>query len=193
MAKAPPDDAPILTSVSWEDRSWWSGQLNRQSALDYFSHSQFYDRTCLNQVLKMQVALTPQAVLEKLARLPGTVYELDESKTQEVPPTDGEPAHTLYAIRKLHRAPGRGVEPGAESTLRYYYILDGVVFEAPTLAAVMRARLLKLSWHLQQAFDLVDPAAAREKSSKAGGEGESSSGGAGGSKKRARQCEEPPG
>ena len=97
MAKAPPDDAPILTSVSWEDRSWWSGQLNRQSALDYFSHSQFYDRTCLNQVLKMQVALTPQAVLEKLARLPGTVYELDESKTQEVPPTDGEPAHTLYA------------------------------------------------------------------------------------------------
>ena len=181
------DDAPILTSVSWEDRSWWSGRLHRLSALEYFSHSQFYEHTCLNEQLKMQLALTPQSVLDKLARLPGVMYELDESKTQEVPPTESEPAHTLYVVRKLHRAPGEGAPSARESTLRYYYILDGVIFEAPTLAAVMRARLLKLSWHLQQAFDLVDPA-VREKSSKTAGDGIGSSDGAGArSKKRSRQ------
>ena len=147
------DDAPILTGTSWEDKRWWSGMLRRDSALDYFAGSPFYDRTCLNEQLRMQISLTPKEVSEKLSRLPGLIYQLDEAKSEEVAPVGDEPAHTLYVIRKLRRD-----AKGKESTLRYYYCLDGVVYESPTIDAIMRARLLKLAWHLQQAWDLSSAA-----------------------------------
>lgn len=153
-----PDDAPVLTATSWEDRRWWSGALHRASALDYFAGSPFYERTCLNELLKMQKTLTPEAVLEKLKRLPGIVYELDEARTEEVPPSGDKPAHMLYVIRKLKRD-GKG----KETTLREYYVLDGLVYEAPTMEAIMRTRLLKMSWHLYEAWKLT--AAGSEQSS----------------------------
>ena len=179
------DDAEVLTAISWEDKRWsWTAPhaaLHAGSALEYFSHSQFYDRTCLNEQLKMQGrTLSLQEVNEKLRRLPGIVYQLDGAKSegltvveptaaqqqqgvpprllpcaggkvtaQETPPS-GEPAHTLYVIRKLQRG-----GDGSETTLRFYYILDGIVYEAPTLAAVMRARILRISFHLRQAFALA--------------------------------------
>ena len=65
-----------------------------------------------------------------------------------------EAAHTLYVIKKVRRDGS-----GKETLLRYYYVLDGLVYEAPTLAAVMRARLLKTAWHLQKAWTLVTAAA----------------------------------
>lgn len=152
------DDAPILTEVSWEDRRWWNGALRRETALDYFALSQFYDRTCLNEQLKMQrTLLSAETMREKLSRLPGIVYHLDEARTEEVAPTTNDVAHTLYVIRKLERAPG-----GRETTLRYYYILDGIVYEAPTIAAVLRARMLKMGWHLREAFDQIRTAVAAD-------------------------------
>ena len=44
-----------------------------------------------------------------------------------------------------------------ETPLRYYYVLDGTVYEVPTLHDVLRARLLRLSWLLESAFDSVRP------------------------------------
>ena len=148
--KAEVDLAPVLTSTSWQDRRWWSGALNRNSALDYFAGSPFYERTCLNEALKMQKTLTADEVRDKLMRLPGIVYELDEARTEELPPVGAEPAHMLYVIRKFKRDTKKN-----ETTLREYYVLDGVVYEAPTLAAVMRARLLKMAWHLHEAWRLA--------------------------------------
>jgi mediator of RNA polymerase II transcription subunit 6 len=141
------DDAPVLTTTSWADKSWWSGHLRRETVLDYFAGSPFYDRTCLNEVLRMQKTLTPEDARDKLRRLPGTVYELDEARTEEVAPTESEPAHMLYVIRKLRRDGA-----GSEVSLRWYYVLDGLVYEAPTLASVLRARLLKVAWHLHMAW-----------------------------------------
>ena len=146
------DDHPVLTAVSWEDRSWWSGALNRETVIDYFSHSQFYDRTCLNEQLKMQRDLPRDVALQRLRELPGIVYRLDETRTEERPPTETTAAQTLYVIQKLSRD-NRGVE----STLRYYYVLNGVVFEAPTIAAIVRARLLRLGFYLKDAFDMANP------------------------------------
>ena len=147
------DDTPTLTSLSWLDKSWWAGALRRETALDYFSHSPFYDRTCLNEQLKMNKGLSPAEVAEKLSRLPGVVYQLDEQRTEEIPPEGDEQAHTLYVIHMFRRSPSR-----KETTLRYYYCLDGIIYEAPTLGAVLRARLLRLGWHLKQAFSLAAPA-----------------------------------
>lgn len=144
------DDAPVQTATSWEDRRWWSGALHRHSALEYFAGSPFYDRTCLNEQLRMQKTLTPEDIADKLRRLPGIVYLLDEPRTEEVPPSGDEPAHTLYVIRKLRRDTKQ-----KEVSLRWYYILDGLVYEAPTLEAIVRARVLKVAWHLHEAWALT--------------------------------------
>jgi len=52
--------------------------------------------------------------------------------------------------------------------VRLYHVLDGVVYEVPSLQAVLRARLVRLSWLLGSAFRAVqevtapDAAAAQE-------------------------------
>ena len=51
------------------------------TALEYFALSQFYDRTCLNEQLKMQKTLSAEAVRDKLQRLPGVLYQLDTSRS----------------------------------------------------------------------------------------------------------------
>ena len=154
----PADTFDVLTTVSWEDRSWWNGALNSGSVLDYFANSQFFDRASVNAQLRMQgstARLPPEVAREQLARLPGIVFELDETRLEELPPTASDPAaHSLYVIRKLRRAPS-----GAETTLRYYYVMDGVVYEAPTLWAVVQARLRRLGWYLSEAFEAARAAA----------------------------------
>ena len=128
MTSARHDDDPVLTGVSWHDKRWWSGALHRHSVLDYFSHSQFYDRTCLNEQLKMQRTLSPQDAHEKLQRLPGILYQLDEAKTEEVAPTAEEPAHTLYVIRK-----GRSSRFGLRRRLR---LLAGILLRYDVRLAI---------------------------------------------------------
>jgi mediator of RNA polymerase II transcription subunit 6 len=50
-----------LAHVCFRDVSWLQangGALGRDNALEYFAQSQFYDRTCNNEVLKMQARFT---------------------------------------------------------------------------------------------------------------------------------------
>ena len=93
MKAAGADAFDVLTTVSWEDRSWWNGALNRGSVLDYFANSQFFDRASVNAQLRMQGSmLPPEVAREQLARLPGIVFELDETRLEELPPTASDPA-----------------------------------------------------------------------------------------------------
>ena len=54
----------------------------------------------------------------------------------------------MRVIRAMH---------GREVLLRYYYVLDGIVYEAPTLASIMRTRMLKIAWHLHEAWKSLHP------------------------------------
>ena len=57
---------------------------------------------------------------------------------------------------------------GAKVTaLRWYYVLDGVVYEAPSLQAALSARVQRLGWHLSKAFEgLREGLKAKEATSK---------------------------
>ena len=153
------DNFPVQTAVMFQDPAWshdaasQSGwPLNSETVLDYFALSQFFDRTSVNAELQMQRhvdKLSPEDVAQRLQSLPGIVYQLDNSRVEELqpnPPFDPK-AHSLYVIRKLHRS-----QAGEETTLRYYYVMDGMVYEAPTILAVVQARMKKLGWYLSEAF-----------------------------------------
>lgn len=119
--------------LSWHD-SAWIPVLNPSNIMDYFSErsNPFYDRTCNNEIVKMQ-RLSP----DQLTNMTGLEYILLHVQ---------EPI--LYVIRKQHRH-----SPTLASPVADYYIIAGVVYQAPDLGSVVSSRLLSTVHHLQSAFD----------------------------------------
>ncbi|XP_046402292.1 mediator of RNA polymerase II transcription subunit 6 isoform X1 [Ischnura elegans] len=119
--------------LSWHD-SAWIPILNPSNILDYFCerNNPFFDRTCNNESIKMQ-RLAP----EQLQNMTGPEYILLHVQ---------EPI--LYVIRKQHRH-----SPTQATPLADYYIIAGVIYQAPDLGSVLNSRLLSTIHHLQSAFD----------------------------------------
>ncbi|KAA8581862.1 hypothetical protein FQN60_008602 [Etheostoma spectabile] len=122
-----------LLGISWVD-SGWVPILNPGNVLDYFSErsNPFYDRTCNNEVVKMQ-----RLTLEHLNQMVGVEYILLHAQ---------EPI--LYIIRKQQRQSPTQVIPLAD-----YYIIVGVVYQAPDLGTVISSRALSAVHGIQSAFD----------------------------------------
>lgn len=119
--------------ISWHDSNWVP-HLNPSNILDYFCQKSnpFYDRNCSNELAKMQ-----RTSLEQMNTMIGIEYTLLHVQ---------EPI--LYVIRKQHRN-------GPESTnpLVDYYILAGVVYQAPDLNSIVQSRVLNASLNLKGALD----------------------------------------
>ncbi|XP_063040685.1 mediator of RNA polymerase II transcription subunit 6 isoform X2 [Engraulis encrasicolus] len=122
-----------LLGISWVD-SGWVPILNTGNVLDYFSErsNPFYDRTCNNEVVKMQ-----RLTLDHLNQMVGVEYILLHVQ---------EPI--LYIIRKQQRQSPTQVIPLAD-----YYIIAGVVYQAPDLGSVISSRVLSAVHGIQSSFD----------------------------------------
>ncbi|XP_014243749.1 mediator of RNA polymerase II transcription subunit 6 [Cimex lectularius] len=122
-----------LLGTSWHD-STWVPILNPSNILDYFSvrSNPFYDRTCNNEMVKMQ-----RLSLDQLTNMTGLEYVLLHVQ---------EPI--LYVIRKQHRHSPTQLTPLAD-----YYIIAGTVYQAPDLASILNSRILTVVHHLQSAFE----------------------------------------
>ncbi|GAX79486.1 hypothetical protein CEUSTIGMA_g6927.t1 [Chlamydomonas eustigma] len=132
------------TSITWHD-PMYPHVLNRYSVMHYFEFSPFFDRTSNNSIARRQ-NLDPAVpgVLESLP--PGIEYTLEV-----------EQAPNLFVIRKQMRKEGvvgSSVPAGGNTTvpLAYYYILDKVVYQAPTLHAALTSRLKRCINSLQLGF-----------------------------------------
>lgn len=130
---APSGVADNTLGLSWHD-STWIPILNTSNVLEYFSQASnpFFDRTCNNEIVKMQ-RLNP----DQLQNMTGSEYVLLHVQ---------EPI--LYVIRKQHRHSPQQVTPLAD-----YYIIAGIVYQAPDLASVLNSRLLSAVHHLQSSFE----------------------------------------
>lgn len=119
--------------LSWHD-SAWIPSLNPSNIMDYFSErsNPFFDRTCNNEVVKMQ-----RLSMDQLQNMTGLEYILLHVQ---------EPI--LYVIRKQHRH-----SPVQTIPLADYYIIAGIVYQAPDLASVLNSRLLSAVHHLQCSFE----------------------------------------
>lgn len=119
--------------ISWHD-STWIPHLNPANILDYFCQKSnpFYDKTCNNEIAKMQ-RLTPDQML----MMTGKEYILLHVQ---------EPI--LYVIRKQDRT-----APDAATPLVDYYILAGVVYQAPDLNSIIQSRVLNSALNLKSALE----------------------------------------
>ncbi|CAG2112091.1 unnamed protein product [Medioppia subpectinata] len=119
--------------ISWCDSQWLPG-LGQHNVLEYFSErsNPFYDRTCNNEILKMQRLATDQ-----LSKFQGIEYILLHCQ---------EPI--LYVIRKQERH-----SPSQATPIADYYIIAGVVYQAPDLHSLINARILSTCHHLSSAFE----------------------------------------
>ncbi|KAF5833298.1 MED6 mediator sub complex component-domain-containing protein [Dunaliella salina] len=116
--------------------------LNQFSILHYFELSPFFDRTCNNTLARQQGhdPAVPGA-LEFVVPQGGMEYVLELAQVPH-----------LFLIRKHVRKGPDAAAPGALSTLAYYYVLDKVIYQAPTLHAVLSSRIRRCAWGLHQGF-----------------------------------------
>lgn len=121
--------------ISWHDSNWVP-HLNPTNILDYFCQKSnpFYDKLCSNEVAKMQ-RLTP----EQMLMMTGIEYKLLHVQ---------EPI--LYVIRKQHR---NGPTQELTTPLVDYYILAGVVYQAPDLNSIVQSRVLNATLNLRGALN----------------------------------------
>ncbi|CAN7979265.1 unnamed protein product, partial [Ixodes persulcatus] len=127
MARPASEECPL--GISWHDTAWIQA-LEPGNVMDYFSErsNPFYDRTCNNEIVKMQ-----RLSADQLSQMTGLEYILLHAQ---------EPI--LYVVRKQHRHSPSQVTPLAD-----YYVLAGVVYQAPDLGAVLNSRLLATAHRLQ--------------------------------------------
>ncbi|KAL6078717.1 Mediator of RNA polymerase II transcription subunit 6 [Balamuthia mandrillaris] len=121
------------TGISFKDSAWLKAfPLNSQTVLDYFSLSSFYDRTCNNEQCKMQ-----GRDLSFLTRMVGPEYALFYAAEAE----------GLFVIRKQIRESPETVTP-----IHTYYIVQGTIYQAPSLHAVISSRMISCMYYLHQSF-----------------------------------------
>lgn len=119
--------------MTWCDRPWLY-QLNQHNVLNYFADKNniFYDHTCNNEHIRM-LGRNPS----DLERMKGVEYVLLQAQ---------EPI--LYVIRKQERFSPTNVAP-----LANYYIIAGVIHQAPDLKSIVESKLLTAIYNLQSAFE----------------------------------------
>eukprot|EP01113_Clastostelium_recurvatum_P047757 TRINITY_DN8574_c0_g1_i2.p1 TRINITY_DN8574_c0_g1~~TRINITY_DN8574_c0_g1_i2.p1 ORF type:complete len:261 (+),score=52.02 TRINITY_DN8574_c0_g1_i2:50-832(+) len=130
-----------LTGICFKDPMWLAQVgLNAHTVLDYFALSQFYDNTCNNELLKMQIKVTGLPFdFNRLAEMVGLEYVVCHVQ---------EPV--LYVIRKQWRE-----SPTLVTARASYYVLEGSIYQAPSLHAVLSARLVQSAYNIALSFKEV--------------------------------------
>jgi mediator of RNA polymerase II transcription subunit 6 len=127
-----------LTHVSWRDNFFLANfPLTQDTVLDYFSGSPFYDASCNNEQVRMQ-GLDP-AVLNNMV---GTEYIVTNQQ---------EPS--FFVIEKVYRYDKETTE-----TLQVFYILEGTVYQCPSLRSLLLSRLSESFFHLSCSFQSLQQA-----------------------------------
>ena len=129
-----------LSWITFRDVTWLQQfQLTSESVFIYLGLSQFYDRTCNNEVLRMQTRFTAEANADhsqKLLSMVGTEYALITAKAPE-----------YFLLHKRQRS-----SPSSTALLAVIFVLNGTIYLAPSLHALLTYRINSLTDHLNAAW-----------------------------------------
>jgi hypothetical protein len=124
---------PDLSTSAWRFEAWiHQYPLNLQTILDYFKHSNFYIRTCNNEILAMS-----NGDINRLKYMEGLEYEV-ETTTKD----------NYFIIKQQYR-----ISPTEVNLQQLFYIvgidpidamqpLRGTVFPMPDMQAVLKENLV---------------------------------------------------
>lgn len=125
-----------MEEICFIDPSWLAQNvLSSSNALEYFSSSPFYDKTCNNEVLKMQSKFR-EVTQDQLHNMVGIEYAL------------GKPSPVI-TIEKLHRHSSKKAD-----VLAVFYIVHGYIYQAPRVQQIYSGRLANALFYLYNALDL---------------------------------------
>lgn len=114
--------------------------LTHDNILQYFSTSQFYDSTCINEILKMQSQFAGIDIGHKLTTTPGVYYQVVDNM-------DSNMDNSLFIIAK------KKFDGTNTTTLKLYYCIHGYIYAAPTTKLISEARMTDALWYLSEALN----------------------------------------
>ncbi|KIV91647.1 hypothetical protein PV10_06163 [Exophiala mesophila] len=153
-----------LTEKAHYDPQWiaWNGgYLHSNNVLFYFATSPFFDQVSGNQSLTTQWTNTPnqndilgtrQKFEANLRHQRGLQYVVDHDPLEEkvfVDGPNGREASNVWVIRKQHR---ENESESGVTVLGYYYIVNDVIYQAPSVASVLNYRMLNTVGTLNKMF-----------------------------------------
>ncbi|EXJ87622.1 hypothetical protein A1O3_04583 [Capronia epimyces CBS 606.96] len=158
------DTKDDLTEKAHFDPSWiaWNGgYLHSNNVLFYFATSPFFDQVSGNQSLITQWAGTPNQndVLGTRAKFEanlrhqrGIQYVVEHDPLEEKVMFDGPNGRensSVWVIRKQNR---ENEDDSSVTVLGYYYIVNDVIYQAPSVASVLNYRMLNTVLSLEKVF-----------------------------------------
>lgn len=108
--------------------------LTKDTIIEYFSLSQFYDRGCINEILKMQSQFANIDISHKLTTTVGFYYILSEE------------FDNLFIIEK------REFDGNKTFVLKVYYCMFGYIYTAPTAKSISECRIIDSFFRLNSAL-----------------------------------------
>lgn len=122
------------TNTCFIDIAWLqSFGLRRETVMQYFYTSPFFDSSSNNSILQTQ-----GIDLEHLKSMKGLEYALDDDVREEP---------VLFVIKKQFRH-----SPSSTELLEVFYVLDGTVYQCPDLLELATSRFVKLSGAVHRAY-----------------------------------------
>ncbi|CAN0348740.1 unnamed protein product, partial [Phaeothamnion confervicola] len=129
--------------------------LGPENVLEYFYMSPFYDRSCNNEHCRMQ-GVRPEDGLRNMVGLEYALISLPaedhtsaagNAAAAAVATAAPPPPRRLYVIYKQHRKSQTIVDVKS-----IYYVLEGVIYQAPTVQSLISSRLDKVSFLMDRAL-----------------------------------------
>ncbi|KAJ3388036.1 Mediator of RNA polymerase II transcription subunit 6 [Lobulomyces angularis] len=130
-----------LLNVCFKDTNFLQMySLNEFNVLDYFSYSQFYEKSSLNEQIKMQARFNElQANMLDRRAMTGVEYDLWYHHIT--------PNSSFFVIRKQIRH-----SPTKVDLMGLYYIINGTIYQSPDLFLLLSNRVLTSLHYVEKAF-----------------------------------------
>lgn len=141
-------DIGDIENTCFRDAAWDFSLLTPDNVIEYFSKSQFYDKNCNNEVVRMQTEYSGFGEVKSLlSTMKGVEYSVDHSE----PPF-------LFTIKKHLRESSTSV-----SVLDIYYVIYGTVYKSPTARELVNTRLTNVLFLLTSALRRRDRHCTKKK------------------------------
>ncbi|KAM0684369.1 Mediator of RNA polymerase II transcription subunit 6 [Mitosporidium daphniae] len=130
--------------------------------MEYFSLSPFYDRSCNNEILRMQGLLVDEVPVKSgdeypmsmkmLLDLEGIHYIATDYSQDTDHPENGNFSFPKFIVKKMLR---QNKETSPVTIGSWYSLGDGIIYQSPDLGAIFNCRLSASTFYLSNSLENI--------------------------------------